>query len=365
MKDKDKDKLKYLLESNDNNPQALYEIAVIYKKMKEYKKAEEYFIKAQQAGHYAAQYDLEDLYTNGYLQQLNQEEANEAAANTDKANSVPDYKTEHSAKNIQTKIIIALCALIVLLIAVGVVAFMIMGNSNNNNNNNNNNNISSAVSKVINEKSSAVSEVENSNEEVPEEETTVAETTVALSYDPVTLEGVDASECWKLVSDKIYKEELENPGTYAKYILNIRDTYFIDYVNNREDIIFDFPEPVKLIHYTLKNKRNENNTDETDYLYAVMKIGCTLRGSEKDRAEDNDINTVGSTYIALRVDYEIEEDTGIIKLPNGVEKIEKDNELCYVDNSLKFIENELDKAHSLYDRYEIKCESDETQEATK
>lgn len=125
---KDKDKLKQLLEHNDNNPMALHEIAVIYRDMKDYKKAEEYFIKAKQAGHPYAQFDLEDLYANGYLQQLNQEEANEAAANTDKAASDSNYKPEHSGKNIQTKIIIALCAVIVLLIAVGVVAFMKIGN---------------------------------------------------------------------------------------------------------------------------------------------------------------------------------------------------------------------------------------------
>lgn len=354
---KDKDKLKQLLESNDNNPMALHEIAVIYKKMKDYKKAEEYFIKAKQAGHPYAQFDLEELYANGYLQQLNQEEANEAAANTDKADSDSNYKPEHSGKNIQTKIIIALCAVIVLLITVGVVAFMIMSN---NNNNSSNNNTSSTVSGVIKEQSSAVSEVENSNsnEEAPTEEPTVA-----LPYDPVTLEDVDDSECWKLVSDKIYKEELENPGTYAKYILNVRDTYNIDNINNGEDIIFDFPEPVKLIHYRLKNVHTDNSTDETDYLYAVMKIGCTLRGSEKDRAENNDINTVGSAYIALRVDYEIEEDTGIIKLPNGIEKIEIDNKNCYLDNSQQFIENELDKAHSLYERNDILA--NKTQETTK
>lgn len=59
---KDKDKLKQLLEHNDNNPMALHEIAVIYRDMKDYKKAEEYFIKAKQAGHYSAQFDLENLY---------------------------------------------------------------------------------------------------------------------------------------------------------------------------------------------------------------------------------------------------------------------------------------------------------------
>ena len=354
---KDKDKLEQLLEHNDNNPMALHEIAVIYRDMKDYKKAEEYFIKAKQAGHYSAQFDLEELYANGYLQQLNQEEANEADTNTDKAAPDSNYKPEHSGKNIQTKIIIALCSVIVLLIAVGVVAFMIMSN---NNNNSSNNNTSSAVSGVIKEQSSAVSEVENSNsnEEAPTEEPTVA-----LPYDPVTLEDVDDSECWKLVSDKIYKEELENPGTYAKYILNVRDTYNIDNINNGEDIIFDFPEPVKLIHYRLKNIHTDNSTDETDYLYALLKIGCTLRGSEKDRAENNDINTVGSAYIALRVDYEIEEDTGIIKLPNVIEKIEIDNKNCYLDNSQQFIENELDKAHSLYERNDIVA--NETQETTK
>ena len=357
---KDKDKLKQLLEHNDNNPQALYEIAVIYKKLKEYKKAEEYFIKAKQAGHYAAQYDLEELYANGYLNQLNMEEANEAAANTNKADSDPDYKPVHSAKNIQTKIIIALCAVIVLLIAVGVVVFMIM--SNNNNNNSSNNNTSSAVSGVINEKSSAVSEVENlnSNEEAPAEEPAVDETTAAPSYNPVTLDDVDDSECWKLAKDKVYKEETDNPITYAEYILN-KGNYF--YISNEKDVIFDLPEPVKLIHYTLENKPTENSTDETDYLYAVMKIGCTLRGGVKEDAERNDINSVGSAYIALRVDYEIEKDTGIIKLPNGIEKIEIDNKNCYLDNNQQFIEDELDKAHSLYVRKDIK--SGETQETTK
>lgn len=59
---KDKDKLKQLLEHNDNNPMALHEIAVIYRDMKDYKKAEEYFIKAKQAGHPYAQFDLDDLY---------------------------------------------------------------------------------------------------------------------------------------------------------------------------------------------------------------------------------------------------------------------------------------------------------------
>ena len=355
---KDKDKLEQLLEHNDNNPMALHEIAVIYRDMKDYKKAEEYFIKAKQAGHYSAQFDLEELYANGYLQQLNQEEANEADTNTDKADSDTNHKPEHSGKNIQTKIIIALCAVIVLLIAVGVVVFMIMSN---NNNNSNNNNTSSAVSGVINEKSSAVSEVENlnSNEGASTEEPAVAETTAAPSYNSVTLDDVDDSKCWKLVSDKIYKEELENPGTYAKYILNVRDTYYIDNINNGEDIIFDFPEPVKLIHY----RHTDNSTDETDYLYALLKIGCTLRGSEKDRAENNDINTVGSAYIALRLDFEVEEDTGIIKLPNGIEKIEIDNKNCYLDNNQQFIEDELDKAHSLYERNNI--DYDKTQETTK
>ena len=105
---KDKDKLKQLLEHNDNNPMALHKIAVIYRDMKDYKKAAEYFIKAKQAGHPYAQFDLENLYANGYLKQLNQEETNEAAANTDKADSDSNYKPEHSGKNIQTKIIIAL-----------------------------------------------------------------------------------------------------------------------------------------------------------------------------------------------------------------------------------------------------------------
>lgn len=59
---KDKDKLKQLLEHNDNNPMALHEIAVIYRNMKGYKKAAEYFIKAKQACHYSAQFDLEELY---------------------------------------------------------------------------------------------------------------------------------------------------------------------------------------------------------------------------------------------------------------------------------------------------------------
>lgn len=59
---KDKDKLGQLLENNDNNPMALHKIAVIYRDMKDYKKAEEYFIKAKQAGHYSAQFDLEELY---------------------------------------------------------------------------------------------------------------------------------------------------------------------------------------------------------------------------------------------------------------------------------------------------------------
>ena len=59
---KDKDKLKQLLEHNDNNPMALHEIAENYRDMKDYKKAEEYFIKAKQAGHYSAQFDLEELY---------------------------------------------------------------------------------------------------------------------------------------------------------------------------------------------------------------------------------------------------------------------------------------------------------------
>lgn len=356
---KDKDKLKQLLENNNNNPMALHEIAVIYRDMKDYKKAEEYFIKAKQAGHPYAQFDLEDLYTNGYLQQLNQEEANEAAANTDKADSDTNHKPEHSGKNIQTKIIIALCAVIVLLIVVGVVVFMIMSN---NNNNSNNNNTSSAVSEVINEKSSAVSEVEkpNSNEEAQTEEPAVAETTVAPSYNPVTHEDAYTSECWKLAKDKVYKEETDNPETYAEYILN-KGNYF--YISNEKDVIFDLPEPVKLIHYTLENKPTENSTDETDYLYAVMKIGCTLRGNVKEDAESNDINSVGSAYIALRLDYEIEKDTGIIKLPNGIEKIEIDNKNCYLDNSLEFIENELNKAHSLYVRKDIK--SGETQETTK
>ncbi len=35
---KDKDKLKQLLEHNDNNPMALHKIAVIYRDMKDYKK---------------------------------------------------------------------------------------------------------------------------------------------------------------------------------------------------------------------------------------------------------------------------------------------------------------------------------------
>lgn len=361
---KDKDKLKQLLEHNDNNPLALHEIAVIYKKMKDYKKAEEYFIKAKQAGHYSAQYDLEELYANGYLKQLNTEEANEAAENTDKADSNPDYKPVHSAKNIQTKIIIALCAVIVLLIAVGVVVFMIMSN---NNNNSNNNNTSSAVSGVISEKSSAVSDGENSNsnEESTTEEPAVAETTAAPSYDPVTLDGVDASECFDLVGDKIYKKELDEPIEYAEYILNKGNQFPFLIDIYEKDIVFDFPEPIKLIHYRLKNVHTDNSTDETDYLYAVMKIGCTLNGSSKESVEKNDKNSVGSAYIALRVDYEIEKDTGIINLPNGIEKIEIDNKNCYIDNSLEFIENELDKAHSLYERKDIEFKSGETQETTK
>lgn len=358
---KDKDKLKQLLEHNDNNPMALHEIAVIYRNMKGYKKAEEYFIKAKQAGHYSAQFDLEELYANGYLQQLNQEEANEADTNTDKADSDTNHKPEHSGKNIQTKIIIALCAVIVLLIAVGVVVFMIMSN---NNNNSNNNNTSSAVSGVINEKSSAVSEVENlnSNEGASTEEPAVAETTAALPYDPVTLKDVNTSECWELVSAKIYEEELENPKTYAEYILNKGKTITYNTISEKE-VVFDFPEPVKLIHYRLKNEHTDNSTDETDYLYALMKIGCTLNGDVKESAEYNDINPVGSAYIALRVDYEIEKDTGIIKLPNGIEKIEIDNKNCYLDNNQQFIEDELDKAHSLYERNNI--DYDKTQETTK
>lgn len=360
---KDKDKLEQLLEHNDNNPMALHKIAEIYRDMKDYKKAAEYFIKAKQAGHYSAQFDLEELYANGYLQQLNQEEANEADTNTDKADSDTNHKPEHSGKNIQTKIIIALCAVIVLLIAVGVVVFMIMSN---NNNNSNNNNTSSAVSGVINEKSSAVSEVENlnSNEGASTEEPAVAETTAALPYDPVTLKDVNTSECWELVSAKIYKEELENPKTYAEYILNKGKTITYNTISEKE-VVFDFPEPVKLIHYRLKNAHTNNSTDETDYLYALLKIGCTLNGDVKESAEYNDINPVGSAYIALRVDYEIEEDTGIIKLPNGIEKIEIDNKNCYLDNSQQFIENELDKAHSLYVRKDIEIKSDETQETTK
>ena len=232
----------------------------------------------------------------------------------------------------------------------------------NNNNNSSNNNTSSAVSGVISEKSSAVSEVENlnSNEGASTEEPAVAETTAAPSYDPVTLVGFNDSECWELVSAKIYEEELENPETYAKYILNKGD-YF--YISNTKDIIFDFPEPVKLIHYRLKNEHTDNSTDETDYLYALLKIGCTLNGDSKKDAEFNDINTVGSAYIALRLDYEIEEDTGIIKLPNGIEKIEIDNKNCYIDNNQQFIENELNKAHSLYERKDI--DYNKTQETTK
>lgn len=349
---KDKDKLKQLLEHNDNNPMALHEIAVIYRDMKDYKKAEEYFIKAKQAGHYSAQFDLEELYANGYLQQLNQEEANEADTNTDKAASDPNHKPEHSGKNIQTKIIIALCAVIVLLIAVGVVAFMIMSN---NNNNNSNNNTSSAVSGVISEKSSAVSEVKNSNsnEEAPTEEPTVA-----LPYDPVTLEGVKTSECLAVVSDSIYQDELKEQSTYAKYIFN-KDILYSMYIFNEDEINFELPKPVKLIHYSLKDEHINNSTNESDYLYIVMKLDCTVSGKLKEFYEKSG----GSAYIALRVDYEIEKDTGIIKLPNGVEKIEKDNELCYIDNSLEFIENELDKAHSLYVRNDI--DYDETQETTK
>lgn len=357
---KDKDKLKQLLEHNDNNPMALHEIAVIYRNMKGYKKAAEYFIKAKQAGHYSAQFDLEELYANGYLKQLNQEEANEAAANTDKADSDSNYKPEHSGKNIQTKIIIALCAVIVLLIAVGVVAFMIMSN---NNNNNSNNNTSSAVSGVINEKSSAVSEVENlnSNEGASTEEPAVAETTAAPSYNSVTLEDVDDSECWEIARDKVYKEEKDNPHDYAEYILNKGN--FISYTISKKDVVFDFPEPIKLIHYRLENKPTDNSTDETDYLYAVMKIGCTLNGKKKEYVEGADINSVGSAYIALRLDFEVEEDTGIIKLPNGIEKIEIDNKNCYIDNSLEFIENELDKEYSLYVRNDI--DYNKTQETTK
>ena len=246
-----------------------------------------------------------------------------------------------------------------MLIAVGVVVFMIMSN---NNNNSNNNNTSSAVSGVISEKSSAVSEVENlnSNEGASTEEPAVAETTAAPSYDPVTLDGVKTSECWELVSAKIYDEELENPETYAEYILN-KGNYF--YISDTKDIIFDFPEQVKLIHYRLKNVHTDNSTDETDYLYALMKIGCTLRGYEKERAENNDINTVGSAYIALRLDFEVEEDTGIINLPNGIEKIEIDNKNCFIENNLEFLENELDKEYSLYERNNLDFK--ETQETTK
>lgn len=355
---KDKDKLEQLLEHNDNNPMALHEIAVIYRDMKDYKKAEEYFIKAKQAGHPYAQFDLEELYANGYLKQLNQEETNEAAANTDKADSDTNHKPEHSGKNIQTKIIIALCAVIVLLIAVGVVVFMIMSN---NNNNNSNNNTSSAVSGVINEKSSAVSEVENlnSNEGASTEEPAVAETTAAPSYDPVTLDGVKTSECLAVVSDSIYQDELKKPKDYAEYIYN-KD--FNIYWDSTGDILFDLPEPVKLIHY----RHTNNSKDETDYLYALMKIGCSISGGTKGGIENEqniEIKSSEFAYIALRLDYEIEEDTGIIKLPNGIEKIEIDNKNCYIDNNLEFIENELNKAHSLYERKDI--DYNKTQETTK
>ena len=357
---KDKDKLEQLLEHNDNNPMALHEIAVIYRDMKDYKKAEEYFIKAKQAGHYSAQFDLEELYANGYLQQLNQEEANEADTNTDKAAPDPNHKPEHSGKNIQTKIIIALCAVIVLLIAVGVVAFMIMSN---NNNNSSNNNTSSAVSGVIKEQSSAVSEVENSNsnEEAPTEEPTVA-----LPYDPVTLEDVDTSECWQVVSDEIREDQLKEPFKYTEYIFN-KSAYLLSC--DEEEVNFDLPEPVELLHYTLKDAKYINKDEkESDYLYIVMKINCTLSGGTKEYYDDK---SGGTAYMVMRAKYEVEEDTGIIRLPEGVEtaeevsKYKKDNEYCYVDNSLEFIVNELDKTHSLYDRYEIKCESDETQETTK
>ena len=362
---KDKDKLKQLLEHNDNNPMALHEIAEIYRDMKDYKKAEEYFIKAKQAGHYSAQFDLENLYANGYLKQLNQEETNEAAANTDKADSDSNYKPEHSGKNIQTKIIIALCAVIVLLIAVGVVVFMIMSN---NNNNSNNNNTSSAVSGVINEKSSAVSEVENlnSNEGASTEEPAVAETTVALSYDPVTLKGVNTSECWQVVSDEIREDQLKETFKYTEYIFN-KSAYTLSC--DEEEVNFDLPEPVKLLHYTLKDAKYINKAEkESDYLYIVMKINCTLSGGTKEYYDDK---SGGTAYMVMRAKYEVEEDTGIIRLPEGVEtaeeasKYKKDNEYCYVDNSLEFIVNELDKTHSLYDREDIEIKSSETQETTK
>lgn len=358
---KDKDKLKQLLEHNDNNPQALYEIAVIYKKLKEYKKAEEYFIKAKQAGHYAAQYDLEELYANGYLNQLNMEEANEAAANTNKADSDPDYKPVHSAKNIQTKIIIALCAVIVLLIAVGVVVFMIM--SNNNNNNSSNNNTSSAVSGVISEKSSAVSEVDNSNsnDEAQTEEPAVAETTVAPSYDPVTLDGVDTSKCWLEVAERIRKDELDDPIKYIEYVFKDINPYNC----YSEEIIFDSPKAVELLHYTLSEEKSTNKGEhEPEYLYLVIKTDFTLSGKTKKYLDDK---SGGTIYMAMRADsYEVDEKTGIITLPNGVESIEKDNDSCYIDPSLAFIEGELDKSYSLlYDLCKIEIKSGETQETTK
>ena len=357
---KDKDKLKQLLEHNDNNPMALHEIAVIYRDMKDYKKAEEYFIKAKQAGHYSAQFDLEELYANGYLQQLNQEEANEADTNTDKADSDTNHKPEHSGKNIQTKIIIALCAVIVLLIAVGVVVFMIMSN---NNNNSNNNNTSSAVSGVINEKSSAVSEVENlnSNEGASTEEPAVAETTVAPSYAPVTLDGVDTSKCWLEVAERIRKDELDDPIKYIEYVFKDINPYNC----YSEEIIFDSPKAVELLHYTLSEEKSTNKGEhEPEYLYLVIKTDFTLSGKTKKYLDDK---SGGTIYMAMRADsYEVDEKTGIITLPNGVESIEKDNDSCYIDPSLAFIEGELDKSYSLlYDLCKIEIKSGETQETTK
>lgn len=357
---KDKDKLEQLLEHNDNNPMALHKIAEIYRDMKDYKKAEEYFIKAKQAGHPYAQFDLEDLYANGYLKQLNQEETNEAAANTDKADSDSNYKPEHSGKNIQTKIIIALCAVIVLLIAVGVVVFMIMSN---NNNNSNNNNTSSAVSGVINEKSSAVSEGKNSNsnDEAPHEEPAVAETTVAPSYDPVTLDGVDTSKCWLEVAERIRKDELDDPIKYIEYVFKDINSYYC----YSEEIIFDSPKAVELLHYTLSEEKSTNKGEhEPEYLYLVIKTDFTLSGKTKKYLDDK---SGGTIYMAMRADsYEVDEKTGIITLPNGVESIEKDNDSCYIDPSLAFIEGELDKSYSLlYDLCKIEIKSDETQETTK
>ena len=344
---KRKKELEDLLNRHNDNPQALYEIAGIYKMNKDYKHAEEYYLKAINAGHQSAKYELEDIYANGYLSKLINEEATQM--NSD------DESSSCNGMSAQTKIIIALCIVVVLLVIVCVVGLVVLSGNKADilNTSSSTNVISSSQVQTTDEiqNTENVGEVEENN--YTTEPQTVAVETQKPTYNPDTLEGVDTSQCWQVLSDSIYADELDNEDQYGRYIFG-SDFYCYD----KNDVDFDQPTPVEIIYYNLKDDPYLEDQDfAEDYFYIVMKIGCKVSGKT---SESNDNISSGYAYMVMRAQYEVEKDTCILRLPGGVETLSADNDLCYVTSNVDSVIEKLDKKHSLYDGYEIKIQTDET-----